>query len=119
MAEYLHAELTSKIIKSFYNVHRKLGTGFLEGIYQNAVVVDLESNEMKVEKEKPVEISYNGALVGDHRLDMLVNGSVIVEAKAVGQLNDKHKKGKFIQETGGNSYKELKGIAIKLSLIHI
>ncbi len=81
MPEYLHAELTSKIIRSFYHLHRKLGPGFLEGIYQNAVVVDLESNGMRVEKEKPVEIFYNGALVGNHRLDMLVNGTVIVEAK--------------------------------------
>lgn len=91
MREYLHAELTSKIIKSFYNVHRRLGPGFLDGIYQNAVAMDLENNGMGVEKEKLVEIFYNGALVGNHRIDILVNGTVIVEAKAVEQLNDKHK----------------------------
>ena len=53
MPETLHAELTSKIIRLFYHLHRKLGPGFLEGIYQNAVAVDLESNGMKVDIEKP------------------------------------------------------------------
>lgn len=91
MYEYLHAELTSKIIRSFYNVHQRLGPGFLESIYQNAVAIDLENNGMGVEKEKLVEIFYDGALVGNHRLDILVNGTVIVEAKAVEQLNEKHK----------------------------
>ncbi len=91
MPEYLHAELTSKIIRSFYNVHRRLGPGFLESIYQNAVAVELENDGMRVEKEKLVEIFYNGALVGNHRLDILVNETVIVEAKAVEQLNEKLK----------------------------
>ena len=91
MPEYLLAELTAKIIRSFYNVHQKLGPGFLESIYKNALALDLENNGMEVEKEKPVEIFYNGALVGTHRIDILVNGTVIVEAKAVEQLNEKHK----------------------------
>jgi len=91
MPKYLHAELTSKIIKSFYNVHRKLGPGFLESIYQNAVVVDLENNGLRVEKGNPVEIFYDGVLVGNQRIDILVNGTIIVEVRAVEQFNEKHK----------------------------
>jgi len=75
MREYLHAELTSKIIKSFYNVYRRLGPGFLESIYQNAVAVDLENNGMGVEKEKLVEIFYNGAVVGNHRIENLARSA--------------------------------------------
>ena len=76
-------ELTGRIIGAAITVHRELGPGFLESIYEAALAIEFDHLDIKYERQKPVSISYRARPVGDHRLDFLVEGSVVVELKAV------------------------------------
>ena len=88
--EFQDDELTRKIIECIIRVHTKLGPGFLESIYRNALAIDLRKHGLDVEVEKEVTIYYEGEEVGVHRLDILVVGKVIVEAKTVERLGKAH-----------------------------
>jgi GxxExxY protein len=78
-----HGELTGEIIAGAIEVHRRLGPGFLEAIYENALVIELSQRRLKVEPQVEVVVEYNGIEVGKHRLDLLVEGTIIVELKAI------------------------------------
>ena len=78
----LHAEITEQIIGAFYDVHNVLGFGFLESVYANALEHELRRRGLTVEREVAVDVSYRGEIVGRHRVDILVNGLVVVEVKA-------------------------------------
>ena len=84
------SELTNKIICSSYNVHNILGAGFLEKVYENALCLELKSLGLNVEQQAPVKIDYKGQLVGEYFADMLVDGKVILELKAVEALGPIH-----------------------------
>jgi GxxExxY protein len=86
----LHREITEKVIKAFYDVHRELGHGFLESIYENALVLALEAEGLQLERQKPVAVTFRGRSLGDFRLDLVVGGAVVVEVKAVSTLNKAH-----------------------------
>jgi GxxExxY protein len=79
-------KLTQSVIGAFYAVHRTLGFGFLERIYMHALQVELEYRGHRVVREYPVTIVYRGVEIGNHRLDMVVDGTVVVEGKAVEHL---------------------------------
>lgn len=83
-------ELTGKIIGAAIEVHKTLGPGFIESIYQNAFLVELQKRGLAVEKEVTVPVYYDGVEVGKHRLDLLVEGTVVVELKAVQDFEDIH-----------------------------
>jgi len=83
-------ELSKKIIGAAIEVHRELGPGFLESIYEEALKIELAEYGLKVESQKEVAIEYLGVTVGLHRLDLVVEGQVIVEMKAVKELTDVH-----------------------------
>jgi len=83
-------ELSSKIIKAAIEVHRKLGPGFLESVYQQALPIQLKKDGMKVETQKEAKIYYNGQEVGIHRLDLVVNEKIIIELKAVKEFDGSH-----------------------------
>jgi GxxExxY protein len=85
-----HEDLTGKIIEAAYKVHNTLGFGFLENVYQNALMVELEKTELKAEKEKTVQVNYDGFLVGDYKADIVVEDKVILELKAVKDLHSTH-----------------------------
>jgi len=85
-----HNELTEKIIGCAIEVHKKLGPGFLESIYENAFVIELQKQNLQVEQQREVIISYDGAEVGRHRLDLLINGTIVVELKAIKNIEDIH-----------------------------
>jgi GxxExxY protein len=76
-------ELTGRIIGAAITVHRELGPGFLESVYEEALAIEFDHLGIRWERQKPVSISYRGRPVGDHRLDFVVEGSVVVELKAV------------------------------------
>jgi len=76
-------DLTEVIIGAGIDVHRKLGPGFLESVYENALVVELRKRGLDVEQQKAISIKYDGFEVGTHRLDVLVQGQVIVDLKTV------------------------------------
>lgn len=83
-------ELSSKIIKSAIEVHKKLGPGFLESIYLKALIIQLKKDGLKLEVEKGVKIYYNEKEIGLHRLDLVVGNEIIVELKAVKNFEDSH-----------------------------
>ena len=87
---YLHEELTQKIIKCFYAVWDELGGGFLESVYENALMVEFKLNGINAENQKELKIKYKGELVGDFKADIVVEGKVLIEIKAVSGLNEKH-----------------------------
>ena len=76
-------ELTEKIIAAAMEVHRILGPGFMESVYEEALCVELRRRGIAYERQKSIVISFREEIVGDHRLDLLVEARVIVELKAV------------------------------------
>lgn len=87
---YKHKELTSKIINCFYNVYNELGYGFLEKVYENALKIELESNGLYVEKQKPISVFYKNKIVGEYFADLIVENKVILELKAAEVLCEEH-----------------------------
>ena len=83
-------EITGKIIGCAMKVHRMLGSGFLELVYQNALAYELRKAGLEVECEVPIKVLYEGVDVGAFYADLLVEKQVIVENKAVEQLCPAH-----------------------------
>ena len=84
-------ELTGKIIGAAIEVHRQLGPGFIESIYENALVYELRKRGLKVEQQLEAPVFYDGDVeVGKHRLDLLVEGEIVVDLKAISELHDVH-----------------------------
>ncbi len=90
MNKLAHEELTGRIIACAIEVHKALGPGFLESIYEAAMLVELKRVGLKVESQKSLPIFYRETLVGEHRLDLLVEDKIIVELKAISELEDIH-----------------------------
>ncbi len=84
------AELTEKILAAAFKVQNTLGCGFLEKVYENALLVELARNAMRVEQQKAVQVLYGGAIVGEYQADLVVEGRVLVECKAVSTLDSIH-----------------------------
>jgi len=92
MSEILkHHELTDKIIGTFYEVYNELGFGFLESVYENALVIALKTKGFKVEQQIAVPVWFRGQRVGDFVADLLVEDKVILELKAVRTFDESHK----------------------------
>jgi GxxExxY protein len=84
------SDITDRIIAAAIEVHKTLGPGFLESIYQSALKIELKKQGLAVEAEKEIEISFKGTRIGIHRLDMLVEEQIIVELKAVKDFEESH-----------------------------
>ena len=80
--ELLHEELTNVIIKTFYEVYNELGYGFLEKVYQNALLIELKNRGLQVSSNEKIKVYYKGENVGDYYADIIVNNTIIVELKA-------------------------------------
>ena len=80
-------ELIRRVIGAAINVHRELGPGFLESVYEEAMAVEFERQGIRFEKQKIIPILYLSKKVGEHRLDMLVEDCLIIENKAVSELD--------------------------------
>lgn len=83
--------LTGKIIECAITVHKKLGPGFLESVYQTALPIELRKAGLKVDAQKEIKIFYDGRGIGLYRLDLLVEKQVIVKLKTVKEFNESHK----------------------------
>jgi GxxExxY protein len=83
-------ELTHRIIGCAMQVHRTLGPGFLESVYQHALAHELSKAGLKVECEKKLQVIYDGVVVGDFSADMLVQDIILIENKAVQKLSPAH-----------------------------
>jgi len=83
-------DLSTQILGAAITVHRELGPGFLESIYEEALKIELSGIGLKFDSQKEIEIYYLGKKVGIHRLDLLVEDEIVVELKAVKELADIH-----------------------------
>jgi GxxExxY protein len=86
-SDFKHQELTEKIIKLFYKVYNKLGYGFLEKVYENAMMIELKKENIPASAQAPIKVIYDDEVIGDYYADILVDNKVIVELKAVRNLS--------------------------------
>lgn len=86
----LHRETTDRILKGFYEVYNELGDGFLESVYENALFLVLKDSGLKVERQKDIPVLFKGTNVGDFKADIVVDGKVIIELKAIQRLDKIH-----------------------------
>ena len=84
--DFKYKELTDRIIRIFYKVYNKLGYGFLEKVYENAMKMELEKEGISSVCQSPIKVFYEGAIVGEYCTDILVDNRVIVEIKATRHL---------------------------------
>ncbi len=87
---YLHSHTTRAILQAFFKVYNTLGYGFLEKVYENAMVVELTKMGLPCGKQQPIDVYYEGVRIGQYFADMIVDGQVIVELKAVETLVPEH-----------------------------
>jgi GxxExxY protein len=90
MAELLYKELAYAIVGAAMEVHNQLGPGFLEVVYRKALIYELTLRGILVEEEKLLPVYYKGQLVGEYRADIVVDGKIILEIKAVSALTKAH-----------------------------
>lgn len=88
--EYPESELTGRIIGCAMEVHSVLGNGFQEVIYQRALAIEMERQHLAFVREQEMGISYKGESIGTRRVDFFVAGKIMVELKAVKELEDVH-----------------------------
>jgi GxxExxY protein len=90
MTEYLHQDLTEKIIKCFFEVYNQLGYGFLERVYEHSLTLELRRSNLHVQNQVPVKVYYKTDIVGEYFADIVVNDLVILELKAAETLCEEH-----------------------------
>ncbi len=83
-------KLVNSIVDACYKVHLALVPGYLESVYSNALMVELQSRGLECQSEVPLKVWYKGRIVGDFRADIVVENSVIIELKAVSCLTVQH-----------------------------
>ena len=88
--DYLYSNITEKIIGAVYKVYNTLGFGFLEKVYENALVIELKKEGLDVRQQIPIKVHYEGKVIGDYIADLIVEDKVIVEVKAVKRLDRVH-----------------------------
>ena len=86
----IHAELSVRIIGCCIKVHRALGPGFLEKIYEEALCRELDKVGLRYERQKTIVVFYDGKPIGEHRLDLLLEGLVVLKLKATAAIEDVH-----------------------------
>ena len=90
MSVFLHGEVTEQVIGAAFEVWKELGYGYLEKVYENALIVELGLRGIKAEQQHEIEVYYKGVLVGKYVADVLAQDKVIVELKAEKEYNAKH-----------------------------
>ncbi len=88
--EYKYSDITGKVIGAAMQVHKVLGNGFQEVIYQRALAIELKKNGLSFQRELEMPIFYDGLDIGTRRVDFLVEDKVMVELKAIIRLEDVH-----------------------------
>jgi len=88
--ELIYKELSYKIIGIAMSVHKELGSGFLEKLYENAMMVLFRKQKIETEQQKPINVIFENEIVGSYYADILVENKVIVELKTVDKIIDVH-----------------------------
>lgn len=86
----LHEDLTGKILEGCFEVSKELGTGFIESVYEKALIVALSQKGLKIENQVPLKVKFRGVIVGNFYADLLVEDKVIIGLKAVNTLINEH-----------------------------
>lgn len=89
-ADAPHRQTTERIIGAAIAVHRELGPGFLEAAYEEALCLELLRRDIPFDRQVAINVRYHGVTVDRHRIDLIVDGAVIVEIKAVREIEDVH-----------------------------
>jgi len=87
---YLHSDLSSLILKAFYNVYNTLGYGFLEKVYENAMIIELKKLGLSCDAQYPIEVFYDDYKVGNYYADIVVEEKIILELKAAEAICEEH-----------------------------
>ena len=82
MLDLLYSDLTDKIIKCFYTVYNELGYGFLEKVYENSLMIELEEASLSAENQIEIKTFYHNKIVGVYFADVIVENKIILELKA-------------------------------------
>lgn len=82
--------ITSEIIRAYYTVYNTLGFGFLEKVYENAMIIELQKLHIHGRRQVPIKVHYENQQVGDYYADIIVEDKVIVELKAAESLREEH-----------------------------
>jgi GxxExxY protein len=85
-----YKELTGKIIDCAFKVHNNLGFGFLENVYQNALMIELSKSDLSADMQRRIQVRYDGQVVGDYVPDIVVEDKVILELKSVKEVHPAH-----------------------------
>lgn len=90
-ANIIYSDLSYKIMGAIFEVHKKLGPGFLESVYEKALIEELSGRGIQVETEKVIDLTYKSKKIGIHRLDLIVDDKVVIELKTVERFSIHHK----------------------------
>lgn len=90
MGELKHSDVTGAVIKAFYKVYNSLGYGFLEKVYENAMMIELRDAGMAIDQQRPIAVTYRDQLVGEYFADLVVNDCVILELKTAENISRAH-----------------------------
>ena len=104
----VYEELTGKILEACFEVSKELGIGFVESVYEKALMVALKQKGLQVENQVPLQVKFRGVVVGQFYADLLIEGKVLVELKAVSN---------FVNEHFAQIINYLKAIEIEVGLI--
>ena len=91
MNKIVHKDLSYQIINAAFGVHNTLGCGFLEKVYENALVINLRKKRINCKQQEAIKVIYENEVVGDYIADILVEDKIILEIKAVDQISDVHR----------------------------
>ena len=87
----IHKELSYEIVNSAFFVHNKLGAGFLEKVYENALCIVLKKKSLKYLQQAPIRIHFEGQVVGEYFADIVIESKVIIELKTVDEISNQHR----------------------------
>lgn len=87
---YPHSDVTKGVIGAAIEVHKILGPGFMEKAYEEALALELDRLRISYEQQRLVRVRFRGAIVDTHKIDLIVEGKVVVELKAVKAIEDVH-----------------------------
>ena len=90
LVDHSSNDLTEQVLKAFYKVYNILGYGFLEKVYVNALVLELKKMSIIAATQHPIQVHYDGSIVGEYYADLLINDSILVEVKASKSLTLEH-----------------------------
>ncbi len=87
----LYPELSYQVMGAIFEVHKELGPGFLETVYEKALVEELKYRGLNFEQQKPVELTYRNKKIGLHKIDLVIEGKIVLELKTVELFSVHHK----------------------------